>query len=246
MFEKITYQCPNCGAVVRHEIEDRQELDCFSCSRRYKVMLDKDTGKAGFIEVDRKEIPEPLFLPKGSVRAIVTIAIALTCWILFFVGKEVPSYLLSLLLAIIGYYFGFRMKVKAAESRIFDASARKEEPLFLPHGFIRIFLILGFFITGIVLLSKGRLKQLPYLEFFAILSGLILGYIFAKVFWSYEGSSLYMFVNHLKGLVVLGAAGYLAYLMLTGHYLVVYLKVCKFCVREREGCILPSKTKREV
>lgn len=218
MFEKIVYQCPNCGAVVRQELEDRQEFDCLSCSRRYNVMLDEESGKAGFIEVTDKEIPEPLFLPSGSIRGVVTIAMSISCWTLIFRGKDVPGHLLSLLLTIIGYYFGFRKKMKAAESRILDASAKEEEPLFLPHGFVRAFFIAGFFITGIVLFSKGMFRDLKYLEFFIIILGLILGYVFARVFSNYERSALYVLMNHFKGVVVLGAALYLSYLLLTESY----------------------------
>ncbi len=217
MFEKITYQCPNCSAVVRQDLKDGEELTCVSCNKRYKVLLDEETGKAGFVETTAKEIPEPLYLPKGSIRALVTMAAALSCWMLIIMGREVPGYLLSLLLTIIGYYFGFRKKIETAESRILDATAKEEEPLFLPHGFIRVVLILGFVISGIVLLAKGKLKELDYLEFFVVLLGLIAGYMFARVFSDYQGTPLYIFFNHLKGAVVLAAAGYLAYLLLSGN-----------------------------
>jgi hypothetical protein len=136
---------------------------------------------------------------------------------LIVMGREVPGYLLSLLLTIIGYYFGFRKKIETAESRILDATAKEEEPLFLPHGFIRVVLILGFVISGIVLLAKGKLTELDYLEFFVVLLGLIAGYMFARVFSDYQGTPLYIFFNHLKGAVVLAAAGYLAYLLLSGN-----------------------------
>ena len=217
MFEKITYQCPNCGAVVRQDLRDGEELTCLSCTKRYKVLLDEETGKAGFVETTAKELPEPLFLPRGSIRALVTMAIALSCWMLIFMGKEVPGYLLSLLLTVIGYYFGFRKKIETAESRILDATVREEEPLFLPHGFIRVVLILGFVISGIVLLAKGKLKELDYLEFFVVLVGLIAGYVFARVFSDYQGTPSYILFNHLKGAIVLAAAGYLAYLLLSGN-----------------------------
>ncbi len=231
MFEKTIYHCPNCDAIVRQELQDEDEFACQSCSRRYRVMLDRDTGKVGFVEAAEQEAPEPLYLPKGSIRALATMAMSCCCWVLIFAGKDVPGYLLSLLLTVIGYYFGFRKKIKTAGSRIFDATAEEEEPLFLPHGVIRFFLIGGFLISGLVLLFAGKLKQLHYLEFFIVLFGLILGYVFAKVFSSYEGGSLYVVVNHLKGAVVLTAAAYLTYLLLTGkhgdlQYLSLLLAAC--------------------
>jgi len=218
MFEKTMYHCPGCDAIVREEIRDGMEFACQSCGRRYSVMLDKQSGKVGFIELAKKEAPEPLFLPRGSIRALVTIALSFSCWLMILTGKDVPGYLFSLLLAIIGYYFGFRKKIRAAESRIFDASAEAEEPLFLPPGVIRFFLVAGFVISGIVLCARGRFDELPYLEFFIILFGLFLGYILGKAFSSYEGSPLYIFANHLKGTAVLAAAFYLTYLFLSGTH----------------------------
>jgi len=218
MFEKTVYQCPKCHAVIRQEIEDEGEVDCLSCGKRYRVILDKRSGKVGFIEVEVKEAPEPLYLPKGSIRALVTMVVAVACWVLMFQGKDVPGYLFSLLATIIGYYFGFRRKVKTAGSRIFDASAKEEEPLFLPHGFIRFLLIVGFVVGGIVLYARGKFRELPYLEFFFVLFGLILGYLVAKMFSGFEGGALHTLFNHLKGILVLGAAGYLAYLLLSGMY----------------------------
>ena len=219
MFEKVMFQCPACSAEVRQELEDKDKFDCMVCRRRFKVMFDKDSGKAGFIEIDKKKIPEPLFLPRGSIRSLVTVAMAFSCWILIFKKNNVPDYLFSLILTIIGYYFGFRKKIKSAGSRIFDASARVEEPLFLPHGIIRLFLITGFVVSGFLLYGSGRFKELKYLEFFIILFGLISGYIFARIFSKAKASSFYIFVNHVKGAFVLASAAYLVFLFLTGSYM---------------------------
>ncbi len=218
MFEKTSYQCPNCKAVIRQELENGGEFTCVSCRKCFRVMLDSASGKAGFIEADAARVPEPLYLPKGSIRAIVTIAMTLSCWILIFAGKDVPNYLFGLILAIIGYYFGFRQKIKASQSRIFDASAKAEEPLSLPQGCIRFFLIAGFFVCGLVLHFTGRLKNLSYLEFFVILFGLILGYIFAKVLAKFGDNPLYRLLNHVKGVAVLVAALCLAVLLISGSY----------------------------
>jgi len=163
MFEKNIIQCPDCSAEIRHELQDEAEFVCHACRKCYKILLDKKTGKAAFIDTDEKRIPEPLFLPKGSLRSIMTIAMAVSCWMLILKGKDVPDYLFSLILTIIGYYFGFRKKIRSAESRIFDASAKKEAPLFLPSGFIRFFLIAGFVACALFLYNKGNLKDLKYL-----------------------------------------------------------------------------------
>ncbi|MCK5707182.1 MAG: hypothetical protein KAI43_05965 [Candidatus Aureabacteria bacterium] len=219
MFEKKMYQCPSCSTEIREELSDCLEFKCRTCNMCYQVMLDKKTGKAGFFNVDDKNIPEPLYLPKGSIRSMMTIAMAISCWGLIFRGMEVPNYLFSLILTIIGYYFGFRKKIKTADSKIYDASAKEQLPLLLPHGFIRFFLISGFLISCVFLYNKGSLKTLKYLEFFVVLFGLILGYIFARVLAGSHRSTFYVFINHIKGLVVISTASLLVYLFFTGGYI---------------------------
>ncbi len=190
MFKKDFYQCPVCSADIRQKIEDDCEVECLVCKRRFQVMFDKISGKVGFIDLNKKKIPEPLYLPKGSIRSLITIAMAVSCWALIFQEKDVPAYLFSLILTIIGYYFGFRTKMKAATSRIHDVSSESVEPLFLPHGFIRFFLISGFVISTYFLYIHGAFKNAKNLEFFVILYGLIFGYVFARFF-----SSIIKFFN---------------------------------------------------
>lgn len=55
---------------------------------------------------------EPLNLPKGSIRSFVTLTMALSCWALVVTGRPVPAWLFSLILTVIGYYFGFRTSNK--------------------------------------------------------------------------------------------------------------------------------------
>ena len=218
MFRDTPLECPQCGISVQEQLQDGQVFECSFCSSRFKVLLDKEEESVAFIEIRDKEIPEPLFLPRGSIRASVTMLLAFACWILIFAGKTVPGYHLNLLLAIIGYYFGFRMKMKAAQSRIYDAAAREKAPLFMPGGVIRLFLVAGFIVTGAVLWHRGQLAGLAYLEFFVILSGLIVGFIFSRAFAGFRNTPFYLTVNHLKGAAVLTAAMCLVVLLLSGLY----------------------------
>ena len=217
MFEKTAYQCPRCQSEFRQEFEETDLFTCDICGRRFRVLLDKQSGAAAFFEQQSKEIPEPLYLPKGSVRSLVAIAMALSCWVLIFAGRDAPSYLLSLLLTIIAYYFGFRTKVKAAESRIYDPAFKVSRPLFLPGGFVRAILILGFSASLIFLLTRGKLSE-AHIEFFLILFGLIAGYVFGRIWIRMEGGAAYVLVNHAKGAVVLLVAAYLVYLFVSGLY----------------------------
>jgi DNA-directed RNA polymerase subunit RPC12/RpoP len=216
MFDQKFYKCPHCATQIRQRLQDGEDIVCMACKCRFRVMLDEASGKAAFVDVSETKIPEPLYLPKGSVRAIVTVLLAVSSWILIGGEKNVPDYLFGLNLAVIGYYFGFRKKVKASEGHIFDAAARAEDPLFLPAGVIRFFLIAGFMVCAFVLHKRGRLEDLRYIEFFAILIGLVLGYVFGKISKPLRGTKLYILVNHLKGAVVLCAAAYMVQILIFG------------------------------
>jgi hypothetical protein len=206
MFELQYHKCPGCKTEIQGKIEDGAELSCVYCKRRFRVMLEEETAKVGLVEVIEKELPEPLFLPRGSIRATVTILVAFASWIQFLWGRDVPGYVLSLLLAIIAYYFAFRKHMRAAQSLIFDASAKVQEPLFLPSGFIRAILICGFLISGLLLYIRGKLFSPSYLEFFVVLFGLVLGYGFSRAFAAVQRTPFHVFINHLKGAAVLLAA----------------------------------------
>lgn len=188
MFEQLFYECPYCNTEIRQDLKDDESFACTVCGKNFKVMRDGESGNVGLIEIGAKEMPEPLFLPKGSIRSLITVVMAASCWIFIFSGKDVPNYLFSLILTIVGYYFGFRKKVVSARSRILSADGRTEEPLFLPHGVVRYFLLAGFIVSGIVIYTAGTLTELKYLEFFVIISGLIAGYMFARVFSKFERS----------------------------------------------------------
>jgi len=216
MFEQPFYRCPRCGTDIHRTTEDGQDIQCLSCRRRFTLMLNEETGKAGLVEITEEEIPEPLFMPRGSIRALVTILTALSSWILILTGRDVPGYVLSLLLSTIGYYFAFRKQMRAAQSRIWDASPTMREPLSLPSGFIRLVLIFGFGVCAVALYRSDRLLQLEYLEFYSILLGLVAGYMFSKMLSAVEGSSFFVWLNHAKGAAVICASICLCWVLLTG------------------------------
>lgn len=218
MFELATYRCPGCSAEIHESLSDGQRFECMNCHRSFRVLLDESTDHAGFVPLETVAVQEPLHLPRGSVRAIATLGTAGCCWVLILTGRPVPGYLLSLLLTIIGYYFGFRQKIKSAQSRILDASARPQEPLNLPGGSIRLLLVLGFAVCGVVLWTRGQMVDPVYLEFFMVLAGLVAGYFFARLFTGAMGPALGNLVNHAKGFGVVVATVGLAVVLLTGHY----------------------------
>jgi DNA-directed RNA polymerase subunit RPC12/RpoP len=219
MFEMKTYHCPACGTEIRDSLTDGQEYRCPSCQKKYLVLADPHSEKIGLVPLEVSKAEEPLYLPRGSLRAITTMTLAVCCWVLIFLDRPVPGYLFSLLLTIIGYYFGFRRKEAMVRGRLYDAAAKVENPLFLPSGFIRFFLIAGFVVAGGVLLARGKLTDLTYLEFFLILAGLIGGYLFGRFMAHMENATaIYNLFLHLKGLILLGSVITLVILLLTLRY----------------------------
>ena len=216
MFDNAQIQCPGCGITIDEKLEDGKEFACTFCGSHYKVLRDPELRNVGFVEVHEKSVPEPLRLPRGSIRAFVTVLLTMCAFLLVLTGEEIPGCHLNLLLAIIGYYFGFRLKMKAARSRIYDAATRQNQPLFLPAGCVRLFLVAALVATVGLLWHRGRLDEIQYAEFFIILSGLILGYFTARMMSGRRGPGLYTTLNHLKGAIVLAAALSLFLLLVTG------------------------------
>ncbi len=216
MFEKTAYRCPCCGYEIHQSLSDGDVYACDACRRRYKVLLDEETGKAGFVEQGRPELPEPLHMPRGSIRAIVALGVGACCWVTFVLGREIPGAMLGLALTTVSYYFAFRVKTQAAGSRIFDASAQPVRPLALPGGCIRTILTLGFLVSALAAYTHGRIAEPLDVEFFLVLLGLPAGHVFARVMAKVAAPRLTVLVSHLKGLTVLAATVGLAILVLWG------------------------------
>ena len=218
MFEQATYTCPRCGfAIAPHQLKG-ETFVCGTCQGEFRTMTDPETGRIALFESEGRIVPEPLYLPKGSIRAAVALAMAFSCWALIVTGGDVPGPLFGVLLTVVGYYFGFRMRVKEAASRIYDPGAHVQEPLFLPGGCIRTTLMLGFGVSAVVLHSQGRLVRREFLEFFVVLAGLIGGHLFARAFAGLKGGAAHVALSHVKGASVLCAAAWLTILFLSGGH----------------------------
>lgn len=58
---------------------------------------------------------DPLYLPKGSIRSILTFVLILCPIISWFVLREIPSDIKDMAMMVVGYYFGFRTANKNKE-----------------------------------------------------------------------------------------------------------------------------------
>jgi hypothetical protein len=160
------------------------------------------------------ESTEPLFLPRGSLRAIAALVLSVTSWVLMFTNQAIPNYLFGVLLTIIGNYFGHRRRAFVGIDKRREPDTGESHPLFLPKGFIRLFLISGFVVGGMAAYAWGHWGEDNYFEFFVVLGGLVVGYIFTNIVGNREGSILYAFLNHIKGLCLIAAVIYVSFILL--------------------------------
>ena len=91
----------------------------------------------------------PLNLPRGSVRALITLTLMGVLWTLMLLDRALPLVLCYLALMALSSYFGTRGGDMVTDS--------KRCPLFLPRGSIRILVVVGFAVVAYFLWDQGRL-----------------------------------------------------------------------------------------
>jgi hypothetical protein len=117
---------------------------------------------------------------------------------------EPPEYLKDLLFIILGHYFAVRGRA--------DAGLEPgPPPLFLPRGSVRLLLIAGFVVTGVVLERQGRLGAIdrnPAVATLLLVCGFLLGVVVRQVaaWWSGRGHPVPRVVEDLRAAVSLLAA----------------------------------------
>ncbi|MHA1682980.1 MAG: LapA family protein [Promethearchaeota archaeon] len=99
---------------------------------------------------------EPLGLPKGSVRAIITLLVISFPYGYLIKGTEPPSLIINAIFILITFYFTSRKKKDNKVNRIFDDLRNVEDesrwqPLYLPRYSVRIILVL--LIVGMLTLN---------------------------------------------------------------------------------------------
>lgn len=213
-----TYTCPVCNQTISEELLDRREYVCESCTTRFDVLVEDTTQRVALLAPPAPHTAEPLYLPRGSVRAMVALALSGTGWIMVATDQALPAGLLSLTLTVIGFYFGLRAKSESTRDRIFDPAVPKDLPLFMPANVIRVVLIAGFAITAVVLWQRGDIHRPAVLEFFMILLGLLGGYVITRLSRPLKQTRLYEIYRHFRALGVLGATLALAILGLAGQW----------------------------
>ncbi|MFG0252826.1 MAG: hypothetical protein ACF8NJ_08140 [Phycisphaerales bacterium JB038] len=195
------YACPFCGAAVREPFSAAAGFRCDRCKTHFQVIVDPVQEAVVFIRPEVGRGVEPLGLPRGSIRALIALLLAATAWLLIFLGRDLPLDLFTLILTIIGYYFGYRTKAKDAGDRYLDPESVSERPLYLPSGTIRFILIVGFGLAALVLARRHGFELRQNVQFFLILAGLVLGHLFARFMGRIELTRLHTVIRHVKGVL---------------------------------------------
>ena len=128
----------------------------------------------------------PLGIPPGSVRALMALFVVfVTCWLMVR-GEDVPPAVSEALFTVLAYYFATRAHVKVMEAaQALEAAAGDDSkpqpelaaptPLYLPHGTIRVLIILAFVGVAAYLVrtegKDGLLSATTLLLVFAFFAG---------------------------------------------------------------------------
>jgi predicted RNA-binding Zn-ribbon protein involved in translation (DUF1610 family) len=199
-------QCPVCASPILEKLDQDSKFDCPECGNSFVIKWNKKQRDYRFINLADTGKGEPLGLPRGSVRAIVTIVISMTIWLLLIRDRHVPDYLLNLALVMVGYYFAFRAlstPLKGIPAVKFKDS---KEPLYMPKGVIRWILLGGFLIAGSFIFFRGELWDSYLFEFYVIIIGLSIGYSYRKLYIEKMKRETPMWMKNIKSIIVLLAS----------------------------------------
>ena len=162
---------------------------------------------------------EPLFLPRGSIRALLALMMTGTFFYLDYNKgwdiSQVPESLTSLMLVIVAFYFGARSmeagsdssSEKKTENRglIQWITSLKDSPLFLPKGTIRFIMIVMFGVISYFSFSHHSSVPDALLQILTIIAGYLLGivitYIYHKI--SDQAASKVSLFGHVKAIITI-------------------------------------------
>jgi Kef-type K+ transport system membrane component KefB len=164
----------------------------------------------------------PLWLPHGSVRALLALAVVfVTCW-LTVLGEPVPVAVSEALFTGLAYYFASREVVRLSPAELARLRAERGrtefDPLFLPHGTVRIIIVLAFLgLAGWIVHEQGwqrLLSATTLLLAFAFLLGQV---VKCLVRWlrRKQARRPTMAIEHVKALAAVAIAAAFVALFVT-------------------------------
>lgn len=146
----------------------------------------------------------PLGLPKGSVRATITLLLSVELAFLTILDNPIADSIATMTLVGVVFYFGGKMRVDSMIPRSADRSLRAWG---LPPGTIRFLLILIFSGTIGYLYYYQQIIPTYFIEVINIIAGYLAGRTFEfirdKLFKKDEEDKVSI-IDHLKSLSILG------------------------------------------
>lgn len=121
--------------------------------------------------------PYPLGLPKGTVRATLTILLSFDLFLLTLEDRPFADQVASIVLVALAFYFGGRMRARGLVIPR-EPTTRADRAWGMPSGTIRSILVLFFVGQAVYLQSIG--KPLP--SYFIDIATIILGFLFGRTF----------------------------------------------------------------
>lgn len=154
----------------------------------------------------------PLFLPKGSVRALASLMVVGTAWIIIFLGESERLLqeieFINVVILVVSFYFGVR---RTAVGMTGGKPVTQADPLYLPRKAIRTIMLLGFLLVVIYLGAEEGWEEIPPFLFtiFLIIIGYFIGMGVNELIERIpqdetEERSLNQRIRHLKALALLG------------------------------------------
>ncbi len=168
----------------------------------------------------------PLWLPRGSVRAVLALSVVfVTCW-LTVLGEDVPLAVSEALFIALAYYFATRGMVRLSLAELERLRAERGEalelnPLFMPRGGIRILIVVAFVgLAGYLLVEEGLkplLAATTLLLVLAFFAGQVLKYM-VKWLRPKKERRRTMAFEHVKAAVGIAVAAAFVAMFVTGYH----------------------------
>jgi len=156
--------------------------------------------------------PYPLGLPKGTIRASVTLLFFFTSAILVMTSVDTPNSLATTIVIVVSFYFGTRKGIPPKTETLKTVKADKGETAFnLPANSVRTILFAGFIIMTLkIIISAGDYNEVPdfVLEVLVMIIGFVGGSFLSRFVSIFQDDSgevglISKIVLHGKALIVL-------------------------------------------
>ncbi len=124
--------------------------------------------------------PYPLGLPKGTVRATLTLLLSVDLFLITLREEPYADQVASIVLVALAFYFGGRMRARGMVIPR-DSTTRADRAWGLPSGTIRTILIVFFVFQVLYLQSLGRSIPPYYVDIATIIFGFLFGRTFNRI-----------------------------------------------------------------